>query len=100
MAALITVRATECCFNHSETCRTRIQKASSLLFTGSVLAAAAERNSNDTAGEGYEQSVVVFIQLQAQNPPVLLTLNVASGRAHHRTLVYAQVYISAAAAHR
>lgn len=54
-----------------------------LLFAGSVLGAAAERHSDDTAGEGYEQGVVVFIQLQSQNPPVLLTLNVTPG--HRQT---------------
>lgn len=50
-----------------------------LLFTGSVLGAAAERHPDDTAGECYEQGMMVFIQLQSQNPPVLLTLNVTPG---------------------
>lgn len=50
-----------------------------LLFTGSVLGAAAERHSDDTAGERHKQSVMVFIQLQSQNPPVLLALNVTPG---------------------
>lgn len=41
-----------------------------------MLGAAAEWHSDDTAGEGYEQGMMVLIQLQSQNPPVLLTLNV------------------------
>lgn len=44
-----------------------------------MLSATAERHSDDTAGEGYKQSMMVFVQLHSQNPPVLLTLNIASG---------------------
>lgn len=42
-----------------------------------MLAATAERDPDHAAAEGHKQSVMVVIQLQAQNPPVLLTLNVA-----------------------
>lgn len=50
-----------------------------LPFTGSVLGAATKGHSDDTAGEGDEQSVMVLIQLQSQDSPVLLTLNIAPG---------------------
>lgn len=46
------------------------------LPAGAVVGAAAERDSNHAAGEGHEQGVMVPVQLQAQNPPVLST-NVA-----------------------
>lgn len=46
------------------------------LFTGAVLSAAAEWYSDDTAGEGHEQGMMLLIQLHSQNPPVLLPLNV------------------------
>lgn len=42
-----------------------------------MLGAAAERHSDHTAAESHKQGVMVLIELQAQNPPVLLTLNVA-----------------------
>lgn len=54
-------------------------KFQALLFTSSVLGAAAERHSDDTAAEGYEQGMMVLIQLQSQNPPVLLSVNVTPG---------------------
>lgn len=42
-----------------------------------MLGAAAERHSDHTAAERHKQGMMVLIELQAQNPPVLLTLNVA-----------------------
>lgn len=44
---------------------------------GAVVAAAAQRDSDDTAAEGHEQGVMVFVQLQTQNPAVLLALDIA-----------------------
>lgn len=43
---------------------------------GAVEAAAAQRDSDDTAAEGHEQGVMVFVQLQTENPAVLLTLDI------------------------
>lgn len=40
------------------------------------MAAAAQRDSDDTAAEGHKQGVMVFVQLQPENPAVLLTLNI------------------------
>lgn len=41
-----------------------------------VATAAAQRDSEDAAAEGHKQGVMVFVQLQSQNPAVLLTLNI------------------------
>ena len=47
-----------------------------------MLGAAAEWYSDDTAGEGHEQGMMLLIQLHSQNPPVLLPLNVAPVAKH------------------
>lgn len=43
------------------------------LPAGFVLGTAAERHADHTAGEGHEESVVVLVQLQAKDTPVLPT---------------------------
>lgn len=43
-----------------------------------MAAAAAQRDSDDAAAEGHKQGVMVFVQLQTDNPAVLLTLNITS----------------------
>lgn len=51
-----------------------------------MLSAAAEWYSDDTAGEGHEQGMMLLIQLHSQNPPVLLPLNVTPlGKHGHMT---------------
>lgn len=44
------------------------------------MAAAAQRDSDDAAAEGHKQGVMVFVQLQTENPAVLLTLDVTPTR--------------------
>lgn len=58
-----------------------------------MLGAATKQHSDDTTGEGNEQSMMVLIQLQSQNPPVLLTLNVTPG---DRDIEQADSYINVA----
>lgn len=41
------------------------------LLAGAVVGAAAQRHADDAAGERHEQRVMIPIQLQAQDPPVL-----------------------------
>lgn len=43
---------------------------------GAVASAAAQRDPEDAAAEGHKQGMVLLVQLQSQNPAVLLTLNV------------------------
>lgn len=60
-----------------------VRSAEDSLLAAAVVGAAAQRHADHAAGEGHEERVVIPIQLQAQNPPVL-PLHVTSG-GHRRT---------------
>lgn len=48
------------------------------LFADTIIRTVTERNADHAAREGHEEGVMVLIQLQSQNPPVL-TLHITPG---------------------
>lgn len=63
-----------------------------LRLTGAVVSTAAEGHTDDTAGEGHKQGVMVLIQFQPQNPPVLPTrITPGDRQSTHQEQVHANV---------